>query len=81
MPREMLGLFQPFIVLIYYFSIVYIKKFLFYLKVETCGFLLWEGFQPNIRLAYQSSSMLLIYMGMRYVHNFNCCHFLYINVC
>lgn len=40
------------------------------LKVETCGFLFWEGFQPIIRLAFQSSSMLLICMGMRYVSTF-----------
>jgi len=40
------------------------------LKVETCGFLFWEGFQPNIRLAFQNSSMLLICMGMRYVSTF-----------
>lgn len=40
------------------------------LKVETCGFLFWEGFQPIIRLAFQNSSMLLICMGMRYVSIF-----------
>lgn len=40
------------------------------LKVETCGFLFWESFQPIIRLAFQSSSMLLICMGMRYVSIF-----------
>lgn len=47
------------------------------LKVETCGFLFWEGFQPNIPLAYQNSSILLICMGMRYVYNFNFCSVVY----
>lgn len=51
-------------------------KILFHLKVEISGFLLWEGLQPSIRLAYQSSSMLVICMGMRYVYNFSCCGFL-----
>jgi len=72
------GLNDRLFLFIFFFSEVCMTLYLFkkmsfplpLLKVETCGFLFWEGFQPIIRLAFQSSSMLLICMGMRYVSTF-----------